>query len=77
VPFTIDDAFLPATLTAPPMTDRQFADFCAERPDLFFETNARGEIIVMPPNFSIMGAEFRDCHAAGKLGAERREGRCE
>jgi Uma2 family endonuclease len=56
MPFTIDEAFLPATLTAPPMTDQQFADFCAENPDLFFETNARGEIIVMPPNFSITGA---------------------
>lgn len=55
MPFTIDEAFLPATLTAPPMTDQQFADFCAEHPDLFFETNARGEIIVMPPNFSITG----------------------
>ncbi len=30
MPFTIDDAFLPATLTARPMTDQQFADFCAE-----------------------------------------------
>jgi Uma2 family endonuclease len=55
MPFTIDEAFLPATLTAPPMTDQQFTDFCAEHPDLFFETNARGEIIVMPPNFSITG----------------------
>ena len=55
MPFTIDEAFLPATLTAPPMTDRQFADFCAEHPDLFFETNARGDIIVMPPTFSITG----------------------
>ena len=32
MPFTIDEAFLPATLTAPPMTDQQFADFCAEHP---------------------------------------------
>jgi len=54
--FTIDLAFLPATLTAPPMTDRQFADFCAEHPDLFFEAAATGEIIVMPPNFSKAGA---------------------
>jgi hypothetical protein len=26
--FTIDEAFLPAILTAPPMNDEQFADFC-------------------------------------------------
>ncbi len=78
MPFTIDEAFLPATLTAPPMTDQQFADFCAEHPDLFFETNARGEIIVMPPNFSTTGA--RNSQIAmqlGVLGAKRREGNCD
>jgi len=32
--FVIDDAFLPATLSAQPMTDKEFA-FCAEHPDLF------------------------------------------
>jgi Uma2 family endonuclease len=37
------------------MTDQQFSDFCAEHPDLFFETTAEGEIIVMPPNFSLTG----------------------
>jgi Uma2 family endonuclease len=66
MPFTIDEAFLPATLTAPPMTDQQFADFCAEHPDLFFETNARGEIIVTPPNFSITGV--RNSEIAMQLG---------
>jgi Uma2 family endonuclease len=35
------------------MTDRQFADFCAEHPDLFFEMTAEGEILVMPPTFSM------------------------
>ena len=34
--FVIDEALLPATLSSPPMTDQQFADFCAEHPDLFF-----------------------------------------
>ena len=57
MPFMIDEAFLPATLTARPMTDRQFADFCAEHPDLFFEMTAEGEIVVMPPNFSLTGAQ--------------------
>src|SRR5580700_993987 len=55
--FMIDDAFLPATLTAPPMTDKEFAGFCAEHPDLFFEMTAEGEIVVMPPNFSLTGAQ--------------------
>jgi Uma2 family endonuclease len=63
--FTIDEAFLPATLTAPPMTDQQFADFCAEHPDLCFETNARGEIIVTPPGFSITGV--RNCEISMQL----------
>jgi len=54
--FTIDEAFLPATLTAPPMNDEQFAEFCSEHPDLFFEMTAEGEIVVMPPAFSLTGA---------------------
>ena len=60
MPFTIDEAFLPATLTAPPMTDREFADFCAEHPDLFFEMTAQGEIVVMPPNFSLTSIRNRE-----------------
>ena len=65
MPFTIDEAFLPATLTAPPMTDQQFAEFCAEHPDLFFETTAEGEIVVMPPTFSMTSA--RNGEIGGQL----------
>jgi Uma2 family endonuclease len=54
--FQIDEAFLSATLTVPPMTDQQFSDFCAEHPDLFFEASAEGDIIVMSPNFTKTGA---------------------
>jgi len=57
--FTIDEAFLPAILTAQPMTDEQFAEFCSEHPDLFFEMSAEGELIVMPPNFSMTGNRHR------------------
>jgi len=53
----LEDAFLPATLTVPPMTDEEFAAFCAEHPDLFFEMTADGELIVMPPTFSSTGAQ--------------------
>jgi len=56
---TIDDVFLPATLTAPPMTDEEFADFCAQHPDLFFEMTAEGELIVMPPNYTLTSARNR------------------
>ncbi len=63
--FVIDDAFLPATLTAPPMTDEEFAAFCAEHPDLSFEMTAEGEIIVMPPTYSLTGA--RNAEISGQL----------
>jgi len=63
--FVIDDAFLPATLTAHPMTDEEFASFCAEHPDLFFEMTAEGEIIVIPPAYSLTGA--RNAEISGQL----------
>src|SRR5580704_4799304 len=63
--FVIDDAFLPATLTAHPMSDEEFAGFCAEHPDLFFEMTAEGEIIVMPPAYSLTGA--RNARTSGQL----------
>ena len=54
--FLINEAFLPATLTAHPMTDEEFAEFCAEHPDLFFEMTSEGELIVMPPTYTLTGA---------------------
>jgi Uma2 family endonuclease len=54
--FTINDAYLPATLTAQPMTDEEFTEFCAEHPDLNFEMTAEGEIIVMAPTHFYTGA---------------------
>jgi Uma2 family endonuclease len=60
MPFVIDDAFLPAILTAEPMTDEQFSTFCAEHPDLNFEMTAEGELIVMPPTHSFGGVNNSD-----------------
>jgi Uma2 family endonuclease len=57
--FIIDEAFLPAILTAPPMTDEEFAKFCSEHPDLFFEMSAEGELIVMPPNYTLTAYRHR------------------
>jgi len=57
--FTIDEAFLPAILTAQPMTDEQFAEFCSQHPDLFFEMSAEGELIVMPPNYTLTAYRHR------------------
>jgi Uma2 family endonuclease len=58
--FTINDANLPATLTAQPMTDEEFVAFCAAHPDLNFEMTADGEIIVMAPTFSFTGVSNFD-----------------
>jgi Uma2 family endonuclease len=57
--FTIDEAFLPAILTAQPMTDEQFAKFCSEHPDLFFEMSSEGELIVRPPNYTLTAYRHR------------------
>lgn len=65
--FLIDYEFLPATLTAHPMSDEEFAAFCAEHPDLFFEMSADGELIVMAPTYSLTGA--RNQEVGGQLGA--------
>ena len=46
----IDEAFLPATLSAPPMTDEEFVEFCAQYPDYFIEVSAEGDIVIMPPS---------------------------
>lgn len=61
--FVIEDTWLPATLTMPAMNDEQFAAFCAVHPDLFFEMTADGELIVMPPNYTVTGIRnLNICH---------------
>ena len=53
--FTIDEALLPATLSAPSLSDEEFEALCADHPGLFFETTGEGDIIVMPPTYSLTG----------------------
>jgi Uma2 family endonuclease len=55
MPLVIDEAFLPATLSASPMSDTEFAAFCAMHPDYFIEMTAEGEILIMPPNYTLTG----------------------
>ena len=62
--FVIDDPYLPAILTAPPMSDEEFVSFCAGYPDYFFEMNADGDLIVMPPQFSWLGLRNSAINAA-------------
>ena len=49
--FVLTDANLPATLNSFPMADNEFANLCADHPDLTFEMTAEGELIVMAPAF--------------------------
>ena len=59
-------AFLPVTVTAHPMNDEEFAEFCSEHPDLFFEMTADGELIVMAPAYTITGVQ--NAHIGCQLG---------
>jgi Uma2 family endonuclease len=40
-----------------PMTDDEFVAFCQQYEDCFVECTAEGEIIIMPPNYSITGKQ--------------------
>ncbi|MFN0102971.1 MAG: Uma2 family endonuclease [Bryobacteraceae bacterium] len=68
--FVIDYEFLPATLTAHPMSDEEFAEFCSEHPDLFFEMSARGELIVMAPTYSLTGVRNQEIGAQLRVWAK-------
>jgi Uma2 family endonuclease len=61
----IDDIFLPATLSAKPMTDKEFGKLCADHPDLSFEMTAEGELIVMAPTALL--SSIRNSHICGQL----------
>lgn len=65
MPLIPEDAWLPAILTPPPMTDEEFLAFCSEHPDLNFETTSGGELIVMPQTFTETG--FRNREIGGQL----------
>ena len=69
----LDDAFLPAILSAHPMTDEEFTAFCSEHPDLNFEMTAEGELIAMAPTHSDTGAS--NFEIAGELRAWARRDR--
>jgi Uma2 family endonuclease len=73
--FEIDEAYLPATLSASQMSDEEFAAFCAQYPDYFIETTAAGEIVIMPPNYPLgsfrageVFGQLRDWNAIGRAG---------
>jgi Uma2 family endonuclease len=45
------------------MTDEAFAQLCADHPELFFELSAHGELIVMPPTYTLTGARNNEISA--------------
>ena len=45
---TVDDAYMPLTLTAPGITDEQFEEFCAKYEDYRVEYTAEGDLLVIP-----------------------------
>ena len=47
--FTVEETYLPMTLTAPDITDAEFDAFCEQFPDCRLESTAEGDLIVMPP----------------------------
>ncbi len=53
----IEEEYLPATLTAGPMSDEEFAKFCAKYPDSFIEMTVEGELVIMPPNYPLSSAQ--------------------
>ncbi len=58
--FAIDECYLPATVTAAPMTDEEFTAFCSGYPDYFIEMTAEGEIEIITPNFSLTGSRHQE-----------------
>jgi Uma2 family endonuclease len=58
----IDDAYLPATLTAAPMTDDEFVEFCAQFPDCIVEMSAEGEVLIMPPGDFFTSAQVGEIY---------------
>lgn len=43
------DKLLPATFTAPGLSEAEFLELCAQFPDAFLEYTSDGTVIVMPP----------------------------
>jgi len=64
----------PVILTRDPMTDDEFAEFCAQYPDCRIESTAQGEMLIMPPNYTRTGQ--RKLEIAMQLGIwTRKDGR--
>jgi Uma2 family endonuclease len=45
---TVEEIYLPLTLSAPGLTDAQFQDFCEQYADFRLEYTAEGELVIKP-----------------------------
>jgi Uma2 family endonuclease len=45
----VEEAYLPVTLSAPNLTDAEFAGLCEQYADFRLEYTADGEVVIMPP----------------------------
>ena len=43
------ETYLPASFTAPGLSEREFLELCEQFPDCTLEYTADGEVVVMPP----------------------------
>lgn len=62
---TVEEAYLPLTLSAPGLTDEQFQEFCEQYADYRLEYTAEGELVILP----LTDPETSACNAslAGQL----------
>jgi Uma2 family endonuclease len=69
---TVEEAYLPMTLSAPGLTDAQFQEFCEQYSDFCLEYTAEGELIVMPPTDPETSARNMEIGAQLLLWSKRR-----
>lgn len=53
---TVEESYLPVTLSVPGITDEQFRLFCEQYEDYRLEYTADGEVLIMPPTDPDTGA---------------------
>ena len=72
--FTVEETYLPMTLTAPDITDAEFDAFCEQFPDCRLESTAEGDLIVVPPTDPETGDRNSEITMQLKFWARDRDG---
>src|SRR5690242_12071623 len=62
---TVEETYLPITLSVPGLTDEKFREFCELYSDYRLEYTAEGELVIMPPTDPETGA--RNFEISGQL----------